>query len=56
VRLVQVDHPQVELVHGVRVRALQEVEPLGLERVEVVELVEAPLVQLEVGLEERQLL
>ena len=39
-----------------RVRAPQEVEPLGLERVQRVELVEPALVQLEILLEERQLL
>jgi hypothetical protein len=56
VRLVQVDHPQVELVQRGRVGARQEVEPLGLERVQRVELVEPPLVQLEITLEQPQLL
>jgi hypothetical protein len=56
VRFVQVDHPQVELMHGRRVRVPQEVQALRLERVQRVELVEPALVQLEVALENRQLL
>src|SRR3954467_9247547 len=55
-RLVHVDHAQVQLAHDLRVLTSQEVQPLGLEVEELVELVEPTLVQSEIAFEDRELL
>ena len=54
VLLVDLDEPDVQPLHGERVLVLQVVEALRLQAEELVQLVEPPLPELEIGLERRE--